>query len=143
MPQIQLPGFDNTSLSSKKLDPGRYQVNITDVPQVKTSDNGKNFIEVEFTVRTGPKQEPTNPNEQPQDPTGMKISDRLYYDNEKAWYRIKGLMVSAGILARDDTESPKAKGQIDLDEWAGATLTIDVVSEMRDGKDYRNVNYVV
>lgn len=146
MPQIQLPGFENTSVGPVKIDPGRYQVNIVDVPKVqkdnKEDGTVKQYIEVEFVVRSGPKQHTTSEGEEPRDPTGMKITDRLYFDNDNAWFRIKQLMVSAGIIARDDTESPAARGSIDLDEWVGTTLTIDVVMNERNGKDYRNVNYV-
>lgn len=142
MPTVNLPNFDSVELAPPQLDPGEYMMSIPEKPEIKTNPNGKQYIEVPYKVIEGPNQQKEDPGTGSKDPTGRVVRDR-YYLVEGAEFRIKRLLVSAGVLARDDKESPLAKGQFNTDILQGAKLPVNVTIQMNNGKEYRNYDPVV
>jgi len=141
MAEINIPNFENTPLSFVQLDPGTYTVQIQD-PYEQKFENDKEFIQLELTVKAGPAQK--QPDEHGStDPSGRKIRDRIYLTGNAAW-RLKRLLVCSGLLARDDKSSAMAKGNINLDLlMASGPFQIKLTPNIKDGKEYRNVEYVV
>jgi hypothetical protein len=142
MAQIQIPNFDEVSVSAPKLDPGEYVANIDDKPELKENQNGKPYLEIKLKIIEGPQQAQPDPGTGSTDPAGRTIYDRLYMV-DGAYFRVKQLLISAGILARDDKESPLARGEFNSDILAGARLPIKVSAQMNNGKEYRNVDYII
>jgi hypothetical protein len=143
MPEINMEGFENISTSGfKMLDPGEYTARITE-PPAQGFDNDKNYIEVHMEAVQGPPQkEVVNAETGSKDPAGVPFRDRIYLTAAAAW-RLKRLLVCAGLLARDDKASPMAKGKIQTDLLAGATVHVRMTPNIRDGKEYRNVEYII
>lgn len=142
MPQINIPNFDEVTVSAPKLDPGEYMVNITEKPELKENQNGKPYLEIIMKVIEGPEQQQADPATGGTDPAGRKVTDRLYLV-DGAYFRVKQLLISAGILARDDKDSPLARGEFNSDVLVGARMPIKLSAQMNNGKEYRNVDYII
>lgn len=143
MAQITMPDFDKTELSPPSLDAGDYEVNVTEKPEyVVPDDGGKQYLTLVMQATAGPEQSKPHPVDGTTSAAGRTIRDRIYLTKEAGW-RLKAALVSAGILARDDKESPLAKGNINSDILMGAHLKIQVTKRMKDGNEYSNVTYVV
>ena len=142
MPIINLPSFPDTELAAPRLDPGEYTMNIPEKPIVETNQNGKQYLAVKYKVLEGPDQEKEDPGTGSKSPAGRVVTDRFYLV-EGAEFRIKRLLVAAGILARDDKESPMARGEINTDVLVGARLPVSVTIQMNNGKEYRNYDPIV
>jgi len=142
MPELSIPNFEEVSVGSLRLDPGEYVVNIQDKPEVKENRNGKPYLEVNMTIVEGPEQQEPDPSSGSKDPAGRNIRDNLYLV-DGAYFRIKQLLVASGILARDDNESPIARGQFNTDILVGTRFTVRLSTRMNNGKEYRDVAYVI
>ncbi len=142
MPEITIEGFDEVAVGFKYFDPGEYTVNVTEKPTIETNDNGKTFIALTMKILEGPQQQEVHPETGSKDPRGGTIKDRLYLV-DKAYFRVKQLLVAAGILTRDDKTSPIAKGKFSTDILMGTRFTIKYDVSMRDGKEYRETTYVI
>lgn len=143
MPIINLPNFDKVELAPPQLDPGEYMMSIPEKPDIKSNQNGKQYIEVPMKVIEGPQQQKPDPGTGSTDPTGRVVKDR-YYLSEGAEFRIKRLLVATGILARDDKESPLARGEgINTDMLIGAKMPVNVTIQLNNGKEYRNYDPIV
>jgi hypothetical protein len=142
MPTINLPNFDQVELAPPQLAPGEYMMSISQKPEIKTNPNGKQYLEVRYKVIEGPEQQKPDPGTGSKDPTGRVVPDR-YYLVEGAEFRIKRLLVSTGIIARDDKESPVAQGNFNTDILMGVKLPVNVTIQMNNGKEYRNYDPVV
>jgi hypothetical protein len=144
MPQISIEGFESVPLSAPQLDPGGpYTGKIVDTPKLQTSENsGKQYLEVRTQVLEGPQQEEADPATGSKDPAGVTFSDR-YYTSKAASFRLKQLLVACGILDKNDTESPMAKGNINSDILAGAQYKFNVRIQMNNGREFRNYEPIV
>lgn len=136
MPKINLKGFEDTEVTPPMLDPGSYAVKITQAPVEEWDDQNRNYMDIYMMVVSGPQQKNGDA------AAGKDTRDRIYLHTPKSWFRLKQLLVAAGLMERDDKESPMAKGDIDTDLLAGQSLQIEVSINMRDGKEYRNTQYV-
>lgn len=144
MPQINIENFENVALSAPRLDPGGpYTGKIIEPPKLQTAEgSGKQYLEVHTQVVEGPEQQEADPSTGSKDPTGTTFSDR-YYLSEKAAFRLKQLLVATGLLAKDDNESPMAKGQINSDILAGQQYKFQVSIQLNNGREYRNYEPIV
>lgn len=143
MAEINIENFESVSLGAPRLDPGGpYEGQITDTPEVKTSDSGKSYLEVKTRVLEGPEQQEPDPETDSHSPAGREFTDR-YYLNERAAFRLKRLLVATGLLAKDDKDSPMAKGQFNSDMLAGQKYKFQVSTQMNNGKEYRNYDPIV
>lgn len=144
MPQIQIEDFENVPVSAPRLDPGGpYTGKITEPPVLQTAENsGKQYVEVKTQVVDGPSQQEADPVTGSNSPQGLTFTDR-YYTTKAASFRLKQLLIATGLLAKDDTESPMAKGQINTDILAGQQYQFNVSIQYRDGREYRNYEPVI
>ncbi len=143
MPQIEIPNFDEVQLAPPRLDPGDYVATITEKPALEENQNGKPYLAVKMKIVEGPEQSDPDPATGSRSPAGRNWTDRLYLV-DGAYFRVKQLLVAAGLLARDDHDSPMAKGKFNSDMLVGTTFNIRVTTQMsKDGKEYRNVDYII
>jgi len=142
MAAINIPNFDEVSVSAPMLDVGTYIVNVTEKPEVKENQNGKPYMELVMKVVEGPQQSQPDPGTGSTDPAGRTVKDRLYLV-DGAYFRLKQLLLAAGVLARDDKDSPLARGQFNSDILVGTRFTINLTAQMNNGKEYRNTDYVI
>ncbi len=141
MPEINIPNFENVPTSFLQLDPGTYTVQIQD-PYEQKFENDKEFIEIHMTVKAGPNQKASDENGST-DPSGKKIRDRVYLTGSAAW-RLKRLLICSGLLSKDDKSSEMARGKINLDLlMASGPFQIKLTPNIREGREYRNVEYVI
>lgn len=141
MPEISIPNFEDVSVGTLRLDPGVYVVNVQDKPEIKENRNGKPYLELNMTVVDGPEQSAPDGTGSTS-PVGRNIRDNLYLV-DGAYFRIKQVLVAAGILARDDNTSPIARGQFNSDILVGTRFTVRLEAQMNNGKQYNNVVYVI
>jgi hypothetical protein len=135
MPQINLPGMENTEVSGGMLDPGAgYVVNIQEAPVLKTAKTGTPQLEVRMTVISGPTQKDGS------NPAGRKIVDFIALT---AVFRIKQLLIAAGLLNRNDKVSDMARGMFDTDILIGQKFSVNVEADMYDGKEKRKYVYAI
>lgn len=142
MATINIPNFEDVSVSAPMLDVGTYVMNVTEKPEVKENQNGKPYLELVMKVVEGPQQSQPDPGTGSTDPAGRTWKDRLYLV-DGAYFRIKQLLLAAGVLARDDKDSPLARGQFNSDILVGTRFTVNLTAQMNNGKEYRNVDYVI
>lgn len=147
MATVNIPEFDHVEVAPPRLDIAKgYVGNIVELPTIKKQDENdptsKTFIEVKIKVLEGPEQQDPDPGTGSKSPAGRTITDRLYL-TPGAYFKVKQLLVSAQLLARNDKESPLAKGQIPLEILVGVRFPFDIVASMKDGVEYRNVQYVI
>jgi len=147
MPTVNIPEFDHVDIAPPRLDVGKgYEGNIIELPtvkqQVENDPTSKSYIEVKIKVLGGPDQQDPDPGTGSKSPAGRTITDRLYL-TPGAYFKIKQLLVSAQLMARNDKDSPLAKGQIPLEILMGARFPFDIVASMKDGVEYRNVQYTI
>lgn len=146
MPDIDIPGFEDVELAPPMLDPGTYVFNIQEEPQMKTSDNDKQYLEVKLVCLEGPPQSTPDPATGSNLAAGRKMTDRLYFV-DGAFFRVKSLLICAGLLKRDDKESDMARGKFNSSVLVGARLNCRIetnsyknaAGEDREG---RNVVYL-
>jgi hypothetical protein len=145
MPEITIPEFEEVSVGGQRLDPGKYTFVVSEKPQVKDLDmsaplsDQKPYLEVVFKVIDGPPQEEAN-SSGTNNPAGMLHTQRFYLN---AKWGVKRLLISTGLLARDDTESPMAKGKFNTDMLYNCKLDGVVKTEMYNGREYRNVEPII
>jgi hypothetical protein len=142
MPEISIPDFDKVALAPPQLDPGEYTVNIYDKPALENSDNGKDYLLVKMKVVEGADQKEEDPATGSHSAVGRTINDRVYLV-DGAYFRVKRLLIATGLLSRDDKDSDTALGRFNSDALQGARLRIKVVPAMVNGKEYRNVQYII
>ena len=135
--EIKLPGFEEVEASEgfKLLAPGKYRVIIAEPPEVGVNNNGNPEMVITMKVIGGPKQEDGS------DPAGSTIKDWIYYT--KAMWKLKNLLVSAGIIPKDDKTSDIARGQFDSDILTGQECVINLTASTYNGKEKRDVQYVL
>lgn len=138
MPEINIDNFENVSTGAVQLDAGGpYKMKIKDAPQHKTSDSGKPYLEVKYIIVEGPEQENEIASTGSKNPAGAEITDR-YYLSEGAAFKVKRLLVSCGLLEKDDKTSTMAQGKFDSDILAGQQFPCQVDIQMNNGQQYRN-----
>lgn len=142
MPAINIPKFEEVTVSAPRLDPGQYVVNITEKPSLEENQNGKPYLALTMKVIEGPEQQQEDPGTGSKSPAGRTVKDRLYLV-DGAYFRVKQLLIASGLLARDDTESPMAHGQFNSDMLVGTRFSINLTAQMNNGKEYRNVDYII
>lgn len=144
MPEIFIDNFEQVELSPPKLDVGSgYHFNIESVGELEESEKtGSKYFELALRCLDGPKQSEADPVTGSLDPKGRRIKDRVYLTEGAKW-RIKALLISAGLLNRDDKTSDLARGKFNTDILQGAVIACTIEAQMRDGKEYRNVVYEV
>lgn len=147
MPTVTIPDFEGVDIAPPRLDIGKgYIGNIIELPVVKHQDENdptsKTFIEVKIKVLEGPNQVDVDPGTGTPSPAGRTVTDRLYL-TPGAFFKIKQLLVSAQLLARNDKTSALGKGQIPLEQLVGARFPFNIVASMKDGNEYRNIQYVI
>lgn len=147
MPVVNIPDFESVEVAPPRLDIGKgYVGNIVELPVIKHQDendsSSKQYIEVKVKILEGPPQSEMDPVTGSPSPTGRSMTDRLYLV-PGAFFKVKQLLVSAGLIARNDKDSPMAKGQIALDALIGAKFPFNIVASMKDGTEYRNIQYVI
>lgn len=140
MPEINIPDMDQVDLYPKLLDPGvGYLVNIQELPVLSNASTGNPQIELTMTVLSGPEQkEPSG--EYGTSPVGRKIKDFI---SLKAKFRIKQLLIAAGLLDRADKNSEMAKGNFNTDKLMGAKFSISLEPKMYEGKEGRTIKYAI
>ena len=149
MPDITIDGFEEVAVGGQRLDPGGpYTFVISERPELKdfdpsrdmeTDSDYKPYLEIRFKVIDGPEQEEPN-SSGGTNPAGMIHVQRFYL---KARWGIKRLLIATGILSRDDTESPVAKGKFNTDMLYNCKLQGIVKAEMYNNREYRNVEPII
>jgi len=142
MPQINMPNFEHVELSAPQLDVGKYTVNIIEKPEMQQPESGNVYLLITMQATEGPEQSTPHPLDGSTKAEGRTIKDRVYLTAEAAW-RLKALLISAGILSREDQTSPMAKGNFNTDILYGQSLQIEVTKRMHNGREYNNVTYIV
>lgn len=143
MSMLNIPDFEKVELAPPQLDPGDYILNIVEDPKAITDPKSSNeYLEMQYQVVEGPNQQKPDPATGSVSPVGRKTRDRIYLTSNAYW-RLKQAMICAGLLARDDTTSPIARGQFDPAMFMGCRMKVNISPNMKDGKEYRNINYVV
>lgn len=140
MGTVNIPDFEKVGIGQALLDVGEYTCTIHKAPKEEFADD-KPYLEIPLRVAQGREQKEPDQNGS-KDPTGREFHDRVYLTPTALW-RLKRLLVSAGLLARDDKTSDMAKGNINLDALVGCTVRIKMTPNIREGREYRNVEYVV
>jgi hypothetical protein len=143
LPEIHIPDFDKVSLQPPQLDCGTYTVNVQEKPTIESQSDGKQYIQLQMVVMGGPAQKEADPATGNTSPVGRKWRDRLYLV-DGAYFRVKALLIAAGILARDDKASAIAMGNFNSDLLVGTKFQIrlDPNINPQTGKEYRNVVYI-
>lgn len=139
MPEIIIDEFEDVNVGGQRLDPGTYTFIINEKPQVKDMETEKPYMEVKMKVIDGPPQEDTN-SSGTNNPQGMIHTQRFYLN---AKFNVKRLLISTGLLSRDDTESPIAKGRFNTDDLFNLKFQGTVKSEIYNGREYRNVEPII
>lgn len=140
MPEVFIEEMENVSVGGQRLDPGKYTFVISEQPVVKgTGADEKPYIEVKCKVIDGPPQEEVNASGT-NNPQGMIHTQRFYL---AAKWGIKRLLISTGLLNRDDTESPMAKGKFNTDMLFNLKFEGVIKSEMYNDREYRNVEPII
>lgn len=136
MAEITIDNFENVEVAPPQLDPGDYKFNIREEPEVKTSNNGKPYLDVNLTVVDGPAQQ------NGESPVDRTVHDRVYLV-EGAYWRIKQLLIAAGLLDPNDKESPLARGKFNTAILVGAMVgaTVQIQKNPENGREYRNYQY--
>lgn len=146
MPEIQIDEFEEVSVGGQRLDVGGpYTLVINEKPEVKDLDasrpmsDQKPYLEVKMKVIDGPPQEEPNASGT-NNPQGMRHTQRFYLN---AKFNVKRLLISVGLLNREDTESPMAKGRFNTDDLFNLKFQGKVKSDMYNGREYRNVEPII
>lgn len=143
MAEVELTGFEDVDVSSfVRLDPGQYTMVIPERPVIEKQEDGKQYINLPMKVVDGPEQQEVLPSTGSTSPIGITVNDRYYLTDNAKW-RVKKLLVSCGIITRDDKSSPIAQGKFDLDVFMGAKFPCNVGIQMNNGKEYRNYDPVI
>lgn len=144
MPQINMPDFDQIELQPPSLDAGTYEGNIVEKPQVKSTEgeDPKQYLEVKIQVTDGPPQSKPHPVTGNTSAEGRTITNRVYLTQASAW-RLKALLVCAGLLDRGDTSSPLAKGNINSDMLLGTHVKFEASKRMSNGNEYTDIQWIV
>jgi hypothetical protein len=141
MPNIEIPNMENAELYAGMLDPGpHYLVNVQELPQIKEAKTGTKQIQLTMTVLSGPDQKSPDPQTGSLSPAGRKVTDFIALS---AAFRVKQLLIAAGLLARDDKTSALAKGNFNTDLLMGTKFSITIEPDMYDGKEKRRVKYEI
>ena len=123
---ITIPNMGAANVNDRKLlAPGVYNAIVCEVPVEKMSSNGNPQLEVTLEVMDGPS-------------TGARLKDFIPMV-KKSEFRVKRLLVCAGLIARDDTVTET----FDENGLLHAPVTIKVTAGMYQGKETRNVEYVI
>ncbi len=142
MPQVQMPDFENVELQPPSLDAGTYEGNIVEKPDLDQTEDGKQFITVLVQATDGPDQMKPHPVTGSMKVEGRTVRTRVYLTKAAAW-RVKQLLVCAGLLARDDAQSPMAKGNINTDMLLGTHVKFEVSKRMANGNEYSDVQWII
>jgi len=141
MPQVNIENFDDVDVDSyRMLDPGVYTVNVQEEPTVKMSKNNNQQLELTMKVIEGVDQKEADPSTGSKSPAGRVVKDWIAF---KAAFRIKKLLIAAGILRRDDRDSDIAKGKFETGMLIGTKFQIKLVADSYNGKEQRKVEYVI
>mgnify|MGYP005839423095 CR=1 FL=1 len=142
MPEITLDGFEEVSVGGQRLDVGGpYTFVIAERPEIKDLDPSepiseqKPYMEVKLKVIDGPPQEEAN-SSGTNNPQGVVHTQRFYLN---AKFNVKRLLISTGLLNREDTDSPLAKGRLNTDTLHNLKFQGMVKADMYNGREYRNV----
>lgn len=140
MPEITLDGFEEVSVGGFRLDVGGpYTLTIAEKPELHDLDTDKPYMTLKMKVIDGPDQEEDN-SSGTKKCAGQLIGERLYLN---AKFMVKRYLIAIGLLARDDTESPMAKGKFNTDLMFNQKFTALVKASMYQGKERRNVEPII
>jgi len=140
VPDVSLEGFEEVSIDTFRFDVGGpYQFQISEKPELNNSDPEKPYLLMSLKCLGGPDQVEDTPNGS-KTPIGVTIKERLYLN---AKFMVKRYLISIGILSRDDTESPIAKGRFNSDIFFSTKFSGMVTARINAGKEYRSVNPIV
>lgn len=140
MPEITLEKFEEVQIGGFRLDVGGpYEFQVAESPELNTDKPDKPYLLMTLKILGGIDQEEDTPSGS-KSPVGCTIKERLYLN---AKFMVKRYLISIGILARDDVESPIAKGKFNSDIFNNTKFSGMVTARMNDGKEYRSVNPIV
>lgn len=140
MPEITLDGFEDVTVGGIRLDVGGpYQFAITEKPELVDMDTDKPYMIMKLKCLSGIEQEEKN-NSGTTNPMGLETTERIYLN---ARFIVKRWLISIGLLARDDQDSPMAKGKFNTDMFYNQKVTAMVKGSMWDGKERRNVEPII
>ncbi len=140
MPEITLDKFEEVTVGGIRLDVGGpYDMVIHEKPELVDMGTDKPYMLLKIKCLSGPDQEETN-NSGSNSPVGLVISQRVYLN---AKFIVKRYLIATGLLTRDDTESPLAKGNFNTDMLQNKRFKGVIKSEMYDQKERRNVEAII
>lgn len=145
MPEISIPQFEKVTVAPPSLDfGGPYTFNIQEKPTLEQTQDGKQYISVKVVCLDGPTQKEADPMSGSNSPVGRKWGFRLYLV-DGAYFKIKALLISSGILKRDDTSSAVAMGRINTDILMGAKFRANINPnyDEKSGNTYRDVQFLM
>lgn len=138
--KITLPDFQNATVGNEPLVDGIYTVNVPTSP-TREMKGDKVSLKFTFKVVAGPDQKSPGENGT-LSPIGRELHDFIPLQANCMW-RMKRLLVAAGLMARDDKSSALAMGEFDTDSLIGNTFQVKVFQEEYEGKKRTKVDYVL
>lgn len=144
MPEITIDDFESVSLSNVQLDPGGpYMAQISEPPKLEGAGETP-YLALSFRVVEGPEQLEADPATGSKSPEGTECTDRYYLSKAAAW-RVKKLLVSTGVLNKDDSDSPMAKGNFNSDILTGKRFPfmVELQTNTKTGRTYRKYDPII
>lgn len=140
MPEITLEKFEEVSVGGIRLDVGGpYDLVIHEKPELVDMETDKPYMQLRVKCLSGPDQEDPN-NSGTNSPVGLVVAQRVYLN---AKFIVKRYLIATGLLTREDTESPMAKGKFNTDMLFNKKFKGMIKAEMYDGKERRNVEAII
>ncbi len=135
--ELFIPDFEDTNVFSSYLPPaGDYLCKIDTEPQVKTAKTGNDQLLFLLTIIAS--KDPAQQSE---------VEGKVFGDfvslAPKAAFRMKQILVSAGIIDANDKTSEIARGRINTAIFKDAKVNVKVTHRIYEGKPKADVEYLI
>lgn len=135
--EINIPGLPEANVSGFPLpDPGRYQMRIIGVEEDNKNPSKPKLV-FTYYITDGPQQINIVQETGSNSPVGMQVKEFVPLQATCA-FRVKNIMVAAGVLSRDDTTTAR----IETEQLLSQVVTAEITHEEYEGKVQLRFKYI-